>query len=96
MERQFYTREGGTGYMLDMAVFCSDGRMDVECDGETWHVGKEAAARDRARDNALTQAGWRILRFSGAEIHGDVESCIRVVRRVLGRLGWDGPGSAAG
>jgi very-short-patch-repair endonuclease len=90
-ERQFFTREGGEGYMLDMAVFCSDGKLNIECDGDRWHVGKEAAARDRARDNALTQAGWRILRFSGAEIHGDTEECIRQVRRVLKRLGWPGP-----
>jgi very-short-patch-repair endonuclease len=96
MERQFYTREGGPGYMLDMAVFCSDGKLDVECDGDTWHIGTESAARDRARDNALTQAGWRILRFSGSEINGDVEYCVKEVRRMLVKLGWPGPGSAAG
>ncbi len=90
VERQFFTHEGETGYMLDMAILCSDGKLNIECDGDTWHLGKESAARDRARDNALTAAGWRILRFSAKEIYGDTEACIRAVRRVLQRLGWRG------
>jgi len=36
-ERQFFVREEGSGYMLDMAVFCRDGNLDIECDGDTYH-----------------------------------------------------------
>ena len=86
-ERQFFVRESGTGYMLDMALFCRDGVLDIECDGERYHSGKEAAARDRARDNALTSAGWRVLRFSGKEILDQTGECMRVVRQTVKKLG---------
>jgi very-short-patch-repair endonuclease len=86
-ERQFLVRESDTGYMLDFAVFCSNGRLDVECDGESYHLGREAARRDRTRDNDLVAAGWRVLRFSGSEIAGNLEGCIRMIRRVVRRLG---------
>jgi very-short-patch-repair endonuclease len=86
-ERQFYVRETDNGYMLDFAVFCRNGRLDVECDGERYHLGREAARRDRTRDNELVVAGWRVLRFSGSEIARNLEECIRVIRRVVRRLG---------
>jgi very-short-patch-repair endonuclease len=58
-ERQLYVREPATGYMLDLALFCRDGPLDVECDGEAYHSGEERAQADRERDNALTADGWR-------------------------------------
>ena len=86
-ERQFFVRESDSGYMLDFAVFCRNGRLDVECDGELYHLGRAAAQRDRARDNDLVVGGWRVLRFSGSEIARNLEECIRTIRRVVRRLG---------
>lgn len=86
-ERQFFVREEGTGYMLDMAVFCRDGSLDIECDGEQYHSGRAKAEQDRDRDNKLTTAGWRILRFSGRRIVGDTDKCVETVRRTVRRLG---------
>jgi very-short-patch-repair endonuclease len=91
-ERQFFIRESGSGHMLDMALFCTDGNLDVECDGEAWHSGRDRAAADRERDNNLTEAGWRILRFSGREIEAAPDKCVRRIRRTVRRLG--GPGKA--
>jgi len=91
-ERQFYVRESGAGHLLDMAVLCADGNLDVECDGELYHSGRERAAADRERDNSLTEAGWRILRFSGHEITADPERCVHRIRRTVRRMGGPGPG----
>ncbi len=86
-ERQFFVRDRGRGYFLDLAVFCEKGKIDVECDGETYHSGRERAQADRQRDNRLTARGWRILRFSGSEINSDLSGCVAMVQRVVKRLG---------
>lgn len=89
-ERQLLVRERRKGYMLDLALFCRDGNIDIECDGEAWHTGPDKAGLDRDRDNTLTSAGWRILRFSGREILKDPALCLNTIRRTVRRLG--GPG----
>jgi len=86
-ERQFFVREQGEGYMLDLALLCRDGSIDVECDGEKYHTGPEKALVDRMRDNALTLAGWRILRFSGKEILSEPDRCLKTVRHLVEKLG---------
>jgi very-short-patch-repair endonuclease len=84
-ERQFYVREQGQGFMLDLAVMTGDRNLAIECDGEAYHSGKEKAKQDRGRDNALNAAGWHVLRFSGAEIWQDPLECMKVIRRALRR-----------
>lgn len=86
-ERQFYVKEKGRGYFLDIAVFCQGGELDVECDGEVYHSGREKAESDRKRDNDLTAGGWRILRFSGKEIKRNTKGCVRLVQEVTRKLG---------
>ena len=80
-ERQFLVREEGAGYMLDMALFTRDSKLAIECDGERYHSGKKKAAEDRKKDNALAAAGWRVVRFSGPEILGNTEQCVRTVNK---------------
>lgn len=48
----------------------------VECDGHNFHERtKEQAARDRARDREIQQAGIPVLRFTGSEIFRDPTNC---------------------
>lgn len=60
-------------FRLDFAVlFKVDGRLHkwaVECDGRQWHTSEQQIAKDKKRDAALLQAGWRVLRFAGYSIH---------------------------
>ncbi len=86
-ERQFYVRQGDKGYFLDIAVFCREGELDVECNGDIYHSGREKAEIDRTRDNDLTVGGWRILRFSGKEIKKNAKGCGRLVQDVVRKLG---------
>ncbi|MFO7638545.1 MAG: DUF559 domain-containing protein [bacterium] len=88
-ERRFFVRDARRTHELDLALFCREGGLNVECDGERYHSGRLKAEKDRTRDNALTAAGWRILRFSGSEIEGDLGDCARTVRRTVSRLGGE-------
>ena len=80
------------GYEVD---FCwPDARLIVETDGFEHHGTRAAFERDRARDAALTARGWRVLRLTGAQIHGDARSCAEVVQSAA-RRARDGDGLIA-
>jgi very-short-patch-repair endonuclease len=86
-ERQFYVRDEGGGYFLDLAIFCDQGKVAVECDGASYHSGRKKTEQDRQRDNQLTALDWRVLRFSGKEINQNLNGCLRVIKRVVKKLG---------
>ncbi len=87
-ERQYYVAERGTTYCLDFAVLCSRSSLDVECDGDTWHLRPNAVADDNARNNFLTRLGWSVLRFSSRELDdGNIDKAIDLIRDTSERLG---------
>ena len=45
-----------------------DHRLVVEADSYAWHRSPAALNADRERDVALTLAGWRVLRFTYAQV----------------------------
>jgi very-short-patch-repair endonuclease len=48
----------------------------VECDGHAFHERtKHQAARDKRRDRFLTAQGYRLMRFTGAEINASASRC---------------------
>ena len=86
-ERQYYIQETRTNYCLDFAIFCQEGKIDVECDGDTWHSSKERIPEDNARDNTLTSGGWSVLRFSTPAIYKNISDCISKVKDTINKLG---------
>ena len=61
-------------------------RLIVEVDGYTYHRSPESFENDRERDVTLTLAGWRVLRFTWAQIVGRggwVAAAIRTGARAL-------------
>ena len=63
-------------YRIDLAVFAGPLRIAVECDGHAFHERtKEQVRRDRARERTLILDGWIVLRFTGSEIHANVNDC---------------------
>jgi very-short-patch-repair endonuclease len=59
-------------------------RIVIECDGHNFHERtKEQAAKDRSRDRALQQAGFRVFRFTGSEIYRDAFKCAAEVLESL-------------
>lgn len=52
----------------------------VEVDGARWHPDP---ARDQARDNALAALGWRVLRYTWADVVHDAERVLAEVRAAV-------------
>lgn len=69
-------------YRLDFAWPAA--MVAVEADGRRWHSSVEAFARDREKHNALTAAGWTVLRVTWADLErpGDlVAAATELLRR---------------
>lgn len=86
-ERQFYVKVAKQFYCLDFGIFCSKGKIDLECDGEEYHSSPIALANDRERNNELTSHGWQVIRFSGKEINRTMDNCFVKVERTISNLG---------
>ncbi len=70
-------------YRVDFAVRVHDDATGqnhwfvVECDGHEFHERtKEQAAADRSRDRALMLAGYKVVRFTGSELHNRLDECM--------------------
>jgi len=61
-----------------------DARLVVEVDGHATHGTRFAFEDDRARDVALVRAGWRVVRFTHAQITFDAADVAGALRDLLG------------
>lgn len=86
-ERQFYVKVGKKNYCLDFGIFCNRGNIDVECDGERYHILPDAFYKDRERNNELVSFGWSVLRFTGKEIKNSIDDCFLIIERTIKNLG---------
>lgn len=87
-ERQWAVTGNGWLYYLDIALFCTQGQIDIETDGDTWHSERDQIARDNERDNHLQTVGWSTLRFNSQqvnELNGDY--CLREIEQRINSLG---------
>jgi very-short-patch-repair endonuclease len=86
-ERQWLLTTQDGKFLLDFALFCVDGKLDVETDGDTWHANVKRAARDYPRDNAVQAAGWRILRFNSLQIGESAAAyCVPKITKMIKNL----------
>jgi very-short-patch-repair endonuclease len=60
-------------------------RLLLEADGRREHEGWERAQADRLRQNLLVNAGWRVLRFTWADVTARPGFVVATVARALGR-----------
>ena len=72
---------------LDFAVFCRNGKIDVECDGRAWHERYTDQVRDKSRNNYLTSRGWMVLRFSAKELFKNPGACVNTIKQTITTLG---------
>jgi hypothetical protein len=79
---QYPVRWGDLVARLDFAW--PEHMLLVEIDGRRWHIDADTFAQDRVRQNAATQNGWRILRFTAAQVRFHPEYVVAEVRRALG------------
>jgi len=85
-ERQWEVTNGQVFYKLDFALFCNQGKIDVEVDGDQWHHNRERAPKDNARNNELVTIGWQVLRFAAREIRDSMGDCMYRVKQTVNRL----------
>jgi very-short-patch-repair endonuclease len=60
-------------------------RVIVEVDGYETHGTRDSFESDRARDRALTAAGWRVIRVTWRQLRDEPEGIARDLRALLAR-----------
>lgn len=61
-------------YRVDFMI--RDKKIAIELDGHDYHKTKEQRTNDAERSRYLQKNGWRVVRFTGSEIHRDINKCI--------------------
>lgn len=74
----------GRAFRLDVGIM--DQKLGIEVDGWQNH-GKTKAGfqKDREKQNLYTEAGWRILRYTAADIYKNLDGCIAQIKRCCER-----------
>jgi hypothetical protein len=79
-----YVVYGGDGRIIARCDFAlPDLRLAIEVDGRTPHTGRAAFENDRRRQNALTLAGWTVVRFTWQQITSGREEVLRTVNAAI-------------
>ena len=55
----------------------------IECDGKDFHLSADQQANDKLKNDAASNAGIRLIRFTGSEINGDVSACVAYALSVM-------------
>jgi very-short-patch-repair endonuclease len=59
--------------------YCTQARLCIEIDGES-HAEPEQAQYDAARTARLNELGYRVLRFSNAQVVKNLEAVVEAIR----------------
>lgn len=71
----------GRRYRIDLCYPAV--RLAIEADGFGVHGGRDAFEQDRARQNDLVLAGWRVLRFTWRQICREPDWVVDQIRAAL-------------
>jgi very-short-patch-repair endonuclease len=71
------------GRFFEVDCLWTEQRLIVELDGRAAHGTEMAFERDRERDRLLTADGWRVARITWRQLHGDADSVLGDLRRML-------------
>ena len=65
-------------YVLDLAVFDGDRKLNIEVDGEHYHRNwtGELCRRDQIRNHRMLELGWDVMRFWVYEVRDDLDGCV--------------------
>jgi len=76
VEPQFNLLSYRADFLIGPLPRAEHGNLVVECDGHDFHERtKEQAEHDRRRDREMQAAGYKVFRFTGAEIYRDPFRC---------------------
>jgi len=74
-------------YYLDFAVWCKKGCIDVECDGDAYHMENEKVHYDKTRNNELESYGWSVLRFTTKHFQEEPKHIETILYKTIKELG---------
>jgi very-short-patch-repair endonuclease len=87
-ERKEFIAANGTDYALDFALYCKNGNLGVETDGDTWHGDRTRIPADNRRDNDLETGGWKLLRFNTYQLREEMtDYCVPTIVKNVQQLG---------
>lgn len=86
-ERQYYYSGTNKNLILDFALFCHNRNINVECDGDEYHLSKEKVLYDKKRNNYLESQGWSVLRFSSDDITKNLEKTLDRIKATINQNG---------
>ena len=86
-ERQFMLQTKIKLYYLDFALFCKERNLDVECDGDEYHLSVNAVKYDKKRNNDLTKLGWIVLRYHTEQIRQNIDNVVTEIKETINRNG---------
>ncbi len=55
-------------------------KLVIYCDGFQYHYNKESVIKDRSQDRILQYLGYRVLRYTGSEIVGNIGKCVTEIK----------------
>ncbi|MDP3948413.1 MAG: DUF559 domain-containing protein [bacterium] len=84
---EYYISKDGRRYRIDIAVFCRDGQVAIECDNRKAHSGKAQTVKDKAKDVFLKHHGWRVIRLTEKNIVERLDYCVRKIEKAVQNLG---------
>lgn len=64
--------------------YCARARLCIEIDGDT-HAETDQAEYDEARTSLLEAYGYRVIRFTNAEVMEKLEGVVRAIQEVCGQ-----------
>ncbi|MEJ8279980.1 DUF559 domain-containing protein [Pseudonocardia spirodelae] len=68
-------------WTIDLAI--PSLRIAVEVDGWAWHSDPDRFRADRRKQNALSTAGWTVLRFTWSDVYDSPDLTVRRVRQAV-------------
>jgi len=72
------------GFRADFVYLVkSGGRFAIELDGRDYHSSAAQREYDYRRQRVLQQAGLQVIRFTGSEIFGDVQKCVKDILGIV-------------
>jgi REase_MTES_1575 len=70
-------------YFLDFAIFCKNGQIDIECDGDEYHMGNPNVHRDKTRNNELESYKWSVLRYTTKHFNEERNHIKKTIYRTI-------------
>ena len=67
---------GQVEYRVDFLIFYGGKTFAVELDGHDYHKTKQQRGQDAERDRTLKARGIETIRFTGSQIHSDLQGCM--------------------